>query len=95
MTDHEKAVKRIAALCKAWGWQGGTVHQLAEVTGVPVAVLQYGKPSATYMNSDYSHGWFSARTNSLAFNLAVQFPKRKGNHDFWIGVAESSLASPN
>ena len=95
MNDHDRAAKRLATLCKALGWQGGTVHQVAAETGVPVEVLLYGKASAEYMNSDFSLGWFWARTNSLQFNLSVQFPKRKGNHDFWIGVAESSLAFPN
>lgn len=82
---------RLEALCKALGWQGGTIHQVAAETGCSVQDLIYGQPSATHITSDHAGGWFSARTCSLEHNRRVNFPANKGNLDFWLGVADGIL----
>ena len=83
---------RTEALCKAFGWQGGTIHQLSEETGCDVAALLYGEPSYRGLASDYTGGWFAGRTCSLQHNLERNFPRYKGNLDFWIGVAEGIIS---
>ena len=72
-------------LCLALGWQGGTVHQVAEATGLTAAQII----NTDRMKEGESHGnGFSAvRTCSLEFNRTVNFPARQGNLSFWMGVA--------
>jgi hypothetical protein len=82
---------RLEALCKAFGWQGGTIHDLTRETGVSVDDLLHGVPSSTYLNSDYCHGWFAGRTCSVDFNKNTNFPRFYGNKDFWIGVAQGII----
>jgi len=84
-------MRRTEALCKALGWQGGTVHQISVETGVPVNDLLYGEVSDKSLSSDYTSGWFAGRTCTVEFNQKVNFPKHKGNKDFWIGVAEGLM----
>jgi hypothetical protein len=85
-------MNRTEAICKALGYQGGTIHQLAAETGVSVEDLLYGVPSATYLSSDYSQGWAAGRTCSVDFNRTVNFPAHFGNKDFWLGVAMGLIA---
>lgn len=82
---------RLEALCKALGWQGGTIHQVATETGCTVQDLIHSRPSTTHLGSDHCSGWFAARTCSLEHNRRVNFPAAKGNLDFWLGVAEGIL----
>ena len=87
MTNHTEAVTRTAALIQAFGWQGGTIHQLAEETGVGVQELLYGAfTDHNYLTSDYSNGWFAGRTCTVEHNIANVFPKYRGNVSFWHGV---------
>ncbi len=79
---------RTEALCKALGWQGGTIHQVSEETGCTTSDLLYGKPAQTHLTSDYTGGWFAGRTSSLEHNRTKVFPKYKGNLDFWLGIAD-------
>jgi hypothetical protein len=83
---------RTGALVKAMGWQGGTIHQLAQETGVDVHTLLYAKkPSDQSLASPYTQGWFAGRTCTIEFNKHTNFPKFKGNSDFWLGVAEGLI----
>lgn len=79
---------RTLNLCKALGWQGGTIHQVAKATGVDTGTLLYGKPSSESTASDYSLGWFAARTCSFEYNRDHNFRAFHGVADFWLGVAE-------
>ena len=81
-------ITRTEALCKALGWQGGTIHQIVKETGCEVDKLLYGEPTCNHLSSDHSYGWAAGRTCSVEFNLKTNFPKRRGNIDFWLGVAE-------
>lgn len=83
--DTNDVVTRTEALMLAFGWKGGTIHQIAEETGCDAHDLIY-KPAEGW-NNDNAGGWFAYSTNSLEFNQKVITPKRKGNLQFWIGVA--------
>ncbi len=83
-----KTEDRTQYLLKAFGWQGGTIHQLAEETGCSVQDLLYGDcetPMAGF-TSDFSSGWSAVRTCRRDFNLTTNFPVHKGNLEFWFGV---------
>lgn len=70
------------------GWSGGTIHQVAEATGLTVEQILHlneVKPD-TAMGSEQSSGWFAVRTCDLAYNKATIFPKYQGNVDFWYGA---------
>lgn len=84
-------MNRTQALCKAFGWQGGTIHQVSEETGCDVSAILNHKPTNTYLGSVFSNGWFAGRTCSIEHNKSVNFPKYRGNIDFWIGVAEGII----
>lgn len=85
-----KTEDRTRHLLTAFGWQGGTIHQLAEETGCSVQDLLYGDYDATYararINDDFYSGWSAVRTCERAFNLEHNFPNNKGNLAFWFGV---------
>ena len=81
-------MNRTQALCQAFGWQGGTIHQVAQETGCKVSDLLYAEYAET---PAYERGWFAGRTCSVEFNLRVNFPKEQGNLDFWLGVAEGLI----
>jgi hypothetical protein len=75
-------------LCLALGWQGGTVHQVAEETGLSVSeIIESNRHD--HSQEGHSHGWFALRTCDLAFNRERNFPVRKGQIGFWMGVAKA------
>lgn len=84
-------MNRTQALCKAFGWQGGTIHQLAKETGCDSSSLLYGEATSTSLGSSYCLGWFAGRTCSLEHNLTTNFLKERGNVDFWLGVADGII----
>lgn len=77
--------QRVTALLYFFGWQGGTIHQLAQETGISSSDLLYKteKPSNRH---DESLGWFAIRTCDLAHRRNVLAPSRKGNWDYWAGA---------
>ena len=80
------AEERSKNLFRFFGWQGGTIHQVAKETGVDINTLLYGEPTESYLNSKYSHGACASETCALKFRLEL-VDQAKGNKDFWIGVA--------
>lgn len=75
-------------LCNAFGWQGGTIHQVAEYTGCSVDdLLRDPEEFNGYPGSDKSIGWFAYRTCEREYNKAVM-NDQKGNIAFWMGVTE-------
>lgn len=85
-TERHTPESRSANLFHYFGWQGGTIHQIASETGIDVSDLLYGEPEATYLNSKYSHGACANETCSLPMRLKLA-QETKGNRDYWIGVA--------
>lgn len=78
-------ITRTEALMLAFGWKGGTIHQIAEVTGCDSTELLYTEDIG--WNQDHQAGWFAYRTCSLEHNQTVIYPSVKGNVQFWLGVA--------
>lgn len=81
---------RTKALLHYFGWQGGTIHQLAEETGVEVSILLYGEPENNFLGSETSQGWFANRTCDLEKRLSL-VKEHKGDKDFWMGVGRSGI----
>jgi len=77
---------RLQCLLFALGYTGGTIHQIANETGVPVDQLLMGCASTVNIGSDYYNGASAVMTCSLEFNKKVNFPKACGKADFWLGV---------
>jgi hypothetical protein len=75
-------------LCLALGWQGGTVHQVAEETGLDVSEIINGNRHSEAQEA-FANGWFALRTCTLAFNRERNFPARRGQLGFWMGVAKA------
>lgn len=70
-------------------WQGGTIHQLAGVTGCNPEELIYTVPNqmeVIRLDSDYSLGQSALATCSKEFRVNVLAPKHRGNLMFWLGV---------
>lgn len=83
------AAQRTKNLLHYFGWQGGTIHQLAQETGLDVDTLLYAdRPAAIHLTSKYSQGACANETCSLAMRLSF-LPEVKGNRDFWLGVCFS------
>ena len=79
-------MNRTLNLLNAFGYQGGTIHQVAELTGCNAFDLLYEK--AMPWDTDRMCGWFAYRTNKRDFNRSNITPAKKGNVQYWIGVAE-------
>jgi hypothetical protein len=90
-TENKDVVTRTMALCIAFGWQGGTIHQLADVTGCSANELLYS-PCQRY-TSDWSAGWCAYRTCSIEYNQNNLHNENKGNLQFWLGVASGVQTS--
>jgi len=58
---------------------GGTIHQMQDITGVNALTLLHGKPETTFLDSDFRSGDFAVSTCSVEFNKSVNFPKHKGH----------------
>lgn len=81
------------ALMKALGWQGGTVHQLAQETGLDVSDIIAGIPKDLHnVYSDYVEGWYTIKVCPPE-SRGRRFSANKGKRDFWRGVIEAECHS--
>lgn len=77
-------------LCNVLGWQGGTVHQVAQATGLTTSQIIDTDRNLDYVNDvPTSGGWFAIRTCDKEHNEKVNFPKNQGNLAFWMGAARA------
>ena len=81
-------MNRTINLLNAFGFQGGTIHQVAELTGCDAFDLLHTDPFV--YDIDYAKGWFAYRTNSRDFNKEHIKPKYLGNVQFWLGVVSGA-----
>jgi len=88
-----KTEDRTRYLLSAFGWQGGTIHQIAEVTGCDSKDLLYAEPKFDYdfrgnylPSTDYLNGFTAGSTCEPAWIRETLAPKRKGNLEYWFGV---------
>lgn len=77
--------QRMTAYLAAFGWQGGTIHQVVIETGCNAYDLLHGEDKER--DKDHTGGWFAARTCSPEFNRATNFPRHQGDLQFWLGFA--------
>jgi len=87
-----KPENRTESLLHFFGWQGGTIHQLSEVTGVDSNSLLYDEPNQNIL--DTSLGWYENRTCNLAHRLS-SVEKYRGNTAFWLGAATAGKENFN
>lgn len=78
-------------LMQALGWQGGTVHQVAQETGLTVCqVLDLDKVIMTY-NTPRRWGRIDAREGDVKGRYKarrVEFPDVSGLISYWHGVLQ-------
>lgn len=75
-------------LCLAFGWQGGTIHQVAEYTGCSVSdLLRNPSDFPSRIDGEKASGWFAYRTCEREFNME-RMHEIRGKIAFWLGVAE-------
>jgi hypothetical protein len=70
--------QRIRALFYFFGWQGGTIHQLAEATGLPVQTILEAE-----IISPIDGGFSAIRTCDRAWRIERLAPKAKGDWHFY------------
>jgi hypothetical protein len=88
---HTMTTNNIQALYNLMQWQGGTVHQLADVVDVPAETLLYGMPSnALGVNSSYIQGQSAFDTCRPEYVKAVLLKAYRGNADFWLGYMRAA-----
>jgi hypothetical protein len=71
---------RTKALCHFFGWQGGTIHQLAKACGCDVQILLY---SPLMDGSRLGHGFSAMRTCELDWRRDVLAKSNHGDWPFW------------
>jgi hypothetical protein len=78
-------------LLNSLGYQGGTIHQASQETGLSVSeILKLSTNEHQIgLTSDQSKGFSSVLTNSLEFNRNNLFPKFKGNINYWFGACRA------
>lgn len=77
-------------LCLCLGWQGGTVHQVAEATGLTTSQIIDTDRKLEYINDiPTSGGWMAIRTCSPEYRASKLFPVNQGNLAFWMGCAQA------
>lgn len=84
-TENKDVITRTEALMRAFGWQGGTIHQISEETGCDAHDLIYGKSEEYAL--DNKLGWFAYKTCTLEHNQKQHTRQYRGNLQFWLGVA--------
>ncbi len=80
---------RMTNLLAFFGWQGGTIHQLEQATGVNAETLLYAPDMCQAINDHYSLGAAALETCSKAWRVDMLAPARQGDEEFWIGVAHA------
>lgn len=78
------------ALFELLDWQGGTVHQLADVVDVPAETLLYGMPVVKWIGSAFMRGQFAFDTCSKEYTKTVLLKAYRGNADFWLGYMRAA-----
>lgn len=79
------------ALMLAFGWKGGTVHDICKEIGCNVEDFLY-KETREY-EMDHRFGWFAYRTNSIEYNQKFVKDGKRGCVKFWHGVVDAVLCS--
>ena len=86
-----EANETTSLLLQVLGYQGGTIHQAAQETGLSTSqILDLHNTKHEHgLLSDESKGFSCILTNSLVFNKANIFINNKGNPNFWFGACRA------
>lgn len=76
------AEQRAQALYYYFGWQGGTVHQLADATGLTVSDILYREQG----DERLCEGFSAVRTCDTAWRRDTLAPKHQGDWPYWRDV---------
>ena len=71
--------ERTRALLYYFGWQGGTIHQLAKETGVASSTLLYGEHGPERLSGGFS----AIRTCDRDWRRDTLAPKHQGDWPYW------------
>lgn len=74
--------QRARALYYYFGWQGGTIHQLAAATGISASDLLY-RPHG---DERLTGGFSAVRTCDTAWRRDTLAPKHQGDWTYWRDV---------
>jgi hypothetical protein len=89
LTEKEgRAMNRLKYYLKAFGFAGGTIHQVSEITGCSVVDLLTCTPKEAWTGSWYNRGLYWD-TNTKEHKETVLIPNHQGNIDYWLGVCRS------
>lgn len=83
--------QRTKALMYFLGWQGGTIHQVADEIGISAYNIHNLDMDGPRDNA--TSGWFGVRTCGMDWRREVLLPKAKGDWSFWTGVIEGFWAT--
>jgi len=75
-------MNRTLALMHTLGWQGGTVHQVGRELNLDTSSIVYG--NAEKDSPNYKKGFDDIGKGVVDFN-------RKGDLQYWLGVAERRM----
>lgn len=78
-------MNRTLNILKSLGFQGGTIHQVAEITGCEAFNVLYVKAEPSRI--DYKDGVNSVKHLQEYFPVIAE--NKKGNLQFWLGVADA------
>lgn len=81
--------QRARALYYYFGWQGGTVHQLSDVTGIDPVTLLHGNPAPAPLSGGFS----AVRTCSLEWRRDTLAPRHQGDWPYWRDVISGFWAT--
>jgi hypothetical protein len=86
-------MNRLEAYCQAFGWTGGTIHQIAKETGVDVNTLLYGESRELVVSrAVYGCGWIAGRHDNHAERMTLLSGNR-GDTGFWLGVRDGIISA--
>lgn len=71
---------RVRALLYFFGWNGGTIHQLSEATGLSPCTLLYAEMKT---GQRLSCGFSAVRTCEKEWRVERLAPRERGNWSFW------------
>jgi hypothetical protein len=93
--DALSGADRARALYYYFGWQGGTVHQLADVTGLTVDQILYApyEGKGEGLGSSHTGGFCAVRTCSKDWRVQKLADEHRGDVAYWHGVMTGFYAT--
>lgn len=82
------ADERVRALLYFFGWQGGTIHQLADATGLCVQQILHDP-----LSEKCTDAFSGVRTCDRDWRRNKLAPSQKGNWDDWSSVIKGFWAT--